>query len=52
MARDYASEALCVNGYGQITKSDNRLSRNYLKGTQGNETHVVLAAVGYFLPRY
>lgn len=28
-------------------KSDNRLSRNYLKGTQGNEANVVLAAAGY-----
>lgn len=32
-------------------KSDNRLSRNYLKGTQGNEVNVVLAAAGYNLAK-
>lgn len=32
-------------------KTDNRLSRNYLKGTQGNEANVVLAAAGYNLAK-
>ena len=28
-------------------KSDHRLSRNYLKGEQGNQANVILAAAGY-----
>lgn len=32
-------------------KSDNRLSRNYLKGIEGNQANVLLAAAGYNLAK-
>lgn len=32
-------------------KTDHRLGRNYLKGTQGNDANVVLAAAGYNLAK-
>ena len=32
-------------------KSDHRLSRNYLKGDEGNEANVIRAAAGYNLAK-
>ena len=50
-ARNWMKRRAAIEPVIGHLKSDHRLSRNYLKGDEGNEANVILAAAGYNLAK-